>query len=115
MPRTRRLSSRTTARRKEKWRPRWNKRWQTFGSARFTSDSKPRALPIEIGRGGQSFGQSSEVINIIIFEVRQMKRLVSVLMLLAFAVLPLGAFADDGMWTFDNPPRKQWKERYNFE
>ena len=22
--------------------------------------------------------------------------------------------ADDGMWTFDNPPRKQWKERYNF-
>ncbi len=23
--------------------------------------------------------------------------------------------ADDGMWTFDNPPLKQWKERYNFE
>src|SRR5688572_29026815 len=23
--------------------------------------------------------------------------------------------ADEGMWTFDNPPRKQWKERYNFE
>lgn len=24
-------------------------------------------------------------------------------------------FADEGMWTFDNPPLKQWKERYNFE
>ncbi|HLG16433.1 MAG TPA: S46 family peptidase [Blastocatellia bacterium] len=23
--------------------------------------------------------------------------------------------ADEGMWTFDNPPRKQWKERYNFD
>lgn len=23
--------------------------------------------------------------------------------------------ADEGMWTFDNPPRKQWKERYGFE
>ena len=23
--------------------------------------------------------------------------------------------ADEGMWTFDNPPTKQWKERYNFE
>ncbi|HSE37972.1 MAG TPA: S46 family peptidase [Blastocatellia bacterium] len=28
---------------------------------------------------------------------------------------PLSSIADDGMWTFDNPPRKQWKERYNFE
>src|ERR1051325_6725397 len=44
-----------------------------------------------------------------------MKNLVSIWMLLAFAVLPLGAFADDGMWTFDNPPRKEWKERYNFD
>jgi hypothetical protein len=25
------------------------------------------------------------------------------------------ARADEGMWTFDNPPLKQWKERYNFE
>ena len=24
-------------------------------------------------------------------------------------------FADEGMWTFDNPPLRQWKERYNFE
>jgi hypothetical protein len=22
---------------------------------------------------------------------------------------------DEGMWTFDNPPRKQWKEKYTFE
>ena len=27
-------------------------------------------------------------------------------------VLP--AFADDGMWTFDNPPTKQLQEKYNF-
>jgi len=27
----------------------------------------------------------------------------------------LSAFADDGMWTFDNPPRKQLKELYGFE
>jgi hypothetical protein len=25
------------------------------------------------------------------------------------------ALADEGMWTFDNPPRQQWKERYQFE
>jgi hypothetical protein len=25
------------------------------------------------------------------------------------------ASADEGMWTYDNPPRRQWKERYNFE
>src|SRR5262249_50691028 len=28
---------------------------------------------------------------------------------------PLGLYADDGMWTFDNPPRQQWKAKYNFE
>ena len=28
-------------------------------------------------------------------------------------VLP--ARADEGMWTFDNPPRREWKERYNFD
>jgi len=36
-------------------------------------------------------------------------------MLTALAIEPLSLYADDGMWTFDNPPRKQWKERYNFE
>ncbi len=25
------------------------------------------------------------------------------------------SFADEGMWTFDNPPRKELKERYGFE
>jgi hypothetical protein len=24
-------------------------------------------------------------------------------------------YADEGMWTFDNPPLKQWKEKYGFE
>lgn len=36
-------------------------------------------------------------------------------MLTALAIEPVCLFADDGMWTFDNPPRKQWKEHYNFE
>lgn len=44
-----------------------------------------------------------------------MKRLLLILTLLAVAIEPISLFADDGMWTFDNPPRKQWKERYNFE
>ena len=44
-----------------------------------------------------------------------MKRLLITLALLAFAIEPFSLFADDGMWTFDNPPRKQWKEHYNFE
>jgi hypothetical protein len=42
-----------------------------------------------------------------------MKRLLSSLLLLSFLV-PV-AHADDGMWTFDNPPLRQWKEKYNFE
>jgi hypothetical protein len=33
---------------------------------------------------------------------------------LAF-VLAAPALADEGMWTFDNPPAKQLKERYGFE
>ncbi len=44
-----------------------------------------------------------------------MKRILSYLLLLSFVVGVPAAFADDGMWTFDNPPLKQWKERYNFE
>ena len=44
-----------------------------------------------------------------------MKRLILIAMLTALAIEPLNLYADDGMWTFDNPPRKQWKERYNFE
>jgi peptidase S46-like protein len=43
-----------------------------------------------------------------------MKKILPILILLnLFAVSVL--HADEGMWTFDNPPLKQWKERYNFE
>jgi len=42
-----------------------------------------------------------------------MRRLLSLALL--FALLPPVARADEGMWTFDNPPLKIWKERYNFE
>src|SRR6185312_2503617 len=41
-------------------------------------------------------------------------KLFSITILIVFMASPLRLFADDGMWTFDNPPRKEWKERYNF-
>ena len=44
-----------------------------------------------------------------------MKKISVIAFVLVMIVSPLPLFADDGMWTFDNPPRKQWKERYNFE
>ncbi|MGA9770299.1 MAG: S46 family peptidase [Blastocatellia bacterium] len=44
-----------------------------------------------------------------------MKKISSIAMLSILLISPLSIYADDGMWTFDNPPRKQWKERYNFE
>src|SRR5450631_837635 len=34
--------------------------------------------------------------------------------LLAAALFVPAGFADEGMWTFDNPPLKLLKERYNF-
>lgn len=37
-----------------------------------------------------------------------------IILLLLFCLTPPPR-ADEGMWTFDNPPLKQWKERYNFE
>jgi hypothetical protein len=43
-----------------------------------------------------------------------MKRILSVILVLNFLVAPF-VLADEGMWTFDNLPLKQWKERYNFE
>ncbi len=44
-----------------------------------------------------------------------MKRnFIVLLILISFVCVPFG-FADEGMWTFDNPPLKQWKERYGFE
>ena len=44
-----------------------------------------------------------------------MKRITTFFLLLSFVVSVPFVLADDGMWTFDNPPLKQWKERYNFE
>ncbi|MCA1573748.1 MAG: S46 family peptidase, partial [Acidobacteria bacterium] len=44
-----------------------------------------------------------------------MKRISAFAFVLVMVVSPLPMFADDGMWTFDNPPRRHWKERYNFE
>ena len=45
-----------------------------------------------------------------------MKRSIILLVLLSFILTGVPVLhADEGMWTFDNPPLKQWKERYNFE
>lgn len=44
-----------------------------------------------------------------------MKRISIFAFVLVMVMPPLPLFADEGMWTFDNPPRKQWKERYNFD
>lgn len=44
-----------------------------------------------------------------------MKLILSVAVMAVCLVEPVRLLADDGMWTFDNPPLKQWKERYNFE
>ena len=42
-----------------------------------------------------------------------MKRALAALLILNF--IGGAVFADEGMWTFDNHPTQQWKERYNFE
>ena len=44
-----------------------------------------------------------------------MRRIFAALTLFCLLVLAFPTLADDGMWTFDNPPLKQWKEKYNFE
>jgi hypothetical protein len=44
-----------------------------------------------------------------------MKKLSVLFLILSFLMSIPVARADEGMWTFDNPPFKQWKERYNFE
>jgi len=45
-----------------------------------------------------------------------MKKLSIYILILSFVISSVPTvFADEGMWTFDNPPLKQWKERYNFE
>lgn len=43
-----------------------------------------------------------------------MKKIPALLIILSFLVCVPSQFADEGMWTFDNPPLKQWKEKYNF-
>lgn len=44
-----------------------------------------------------------------------MKKTLIAALLLITILFPLRLFADEGMWTFDNPPRKFWKERYGFD
>jgi hypothetical protein len=44
-----------------------------------------------------------------------MRRTFFVVLALVCAVLGVSPGADDGMWTFDNPPLKIWKEKYKFE
>jgi Peptidase S46 len=49
------------------------------------------------------------------FKIRWWKAAISVLFFTAAVVaLRTGLFADEGMWTFDNPPTTQLKERYGF-
>lgn len=43
-----------------------------------------------------------------------MKRYLVLILIALILSSPVSLFADEGMWTFDNPPLKQWKERYNF-
>src|SRR3989442_13183342 len=44
----------------------------------------------------------------------KIRRYVPMIILLLFAFGATIAVADEGMWTFDNPPAKQLKEKYNF-
>ena len=44
-----------------------------------------------------------------------MKKFSLAAVILSFLLSVPLTFADEGMWTYDNPPLKQWKERYGFE
>ncbi len=44
-----------------------------------------------------------------------MKKLFALIIIASCLTLVPAPRADEGMWTFDNPPRKQWREKYNFE
>ena len=44
-----------------------------------------------------------------------MKKTSLIALILITVLYPLPLLADEGMWTFDNPPRKQWKELYKFD
>ena len=43
-----------------------------------------------------------------------MKRILTFIIVFALFLPCLSAMADEGMWTFDNPPTKQLRKRYNF-
>ncbi len=43
-------------------------------------------------------------------------RTLSIIAIIVFCLIFVPArFVDEGMWTFDNPPLKHWKEKYGFE
>src|SRR6266481_4908741 len=42
------------------------------------------------------------------------RRFLPIITLILFAFAAVTIVADEGMWTFDNPPVKQLKEKYNF-
>jgi len=44
-----------------------------------------------------------------------MKKLSTIIIIAFCLIFTPARFADEGMWTFDNPPLKQWKEKYGFE
>jgi peptidase S46-like protein len=44
-----------------------------------------------------------------------MKKISTATIILILLCYVPALLADEGMWTFDNPPRKLWKEKYNFE
>lgn len=44
-----------------------------------------------------------------------MKRPLAAFVLFSLLAVVFPLRADDGMWTFDNPPLMQWKQRYGFE
>jgi len=44
-----------------------------------------------------------------------MKRIALIVLLISFGWASLGVRADEGMWTFDNVPRKLIKEKYGFD
>ena len=44
-----------------------------------------------------------------------MKKTIAILVAVACVLLVQAPRADDGMWTFDNPPLKIWKEKFKFE
>src|SRR5262245_4292867 len=43
------------------------------------------------------------------------KRASFLLPVIGLAMIPLGTLADEGMWLFNNPPKKLLKERYGFD